>query len=122
MFLAIGVRWHHVPEAVSTVKKSNDRGPEPPTHYGINLGQALALKLTSDFPPTPLRLRKPTHNLGLAREKPLAFEAWKLVGFIRHRLAVGIYSGGSARTATTAAGGPLPARGLRKEKNTWDAT
>jgi hypothetical protein len=56
MFLAIGVRWHHVPEAMSTVKKGNDGGPEPPAHYGIDLRQALAFKLTSDFAPTPLGL------------------------------------------------------------------
>jgi hypothetical protein len=68
MLLAIGLRWHHVPEAMSTVKKGNDGGPEPPTHHRINLRQSLAFKLTGDFPPTPFGLRKPTRNFRLARE------------------------------------------------------
>jgi hypothetical protein len=68
MFLTIWVRWHHFADTMSSVEEGGNGRPKPSTHQGIDLRQALALKLTSDFSPTLLRLRKPTRNLCLAGE------------------------------------------------------
>jgi hypothetical protein len=64
MFLAVWRAWadhyvaHHVSgvDAVSSAEKSDHRRPEAPTHEGIDLRQALALKLADDPSPALLGL------------------------------------------------------------------
>jgi len=65
MFLALWRCWanHYVArhcsrvDAISSAEKGDHRWPEAPTHEGIDLRQALALKLADDPSPTLFGLR-----------------------------------------------------------------
>jgi hypothetical protein len=73
MFFPIGFRWHHVGKAGPSAKVGIDSGPKTATHDRVDFRQTLALKLTSNFTPAPIRLRQTARDLGLTREKPLPF-------------------------------------------------